>query len=158
MYSNKHIAICKDCRGHCFVLHKRNQSEGEYPMMKELSGRSEQFRPPFFCLKIRNVHINCKISMNIPPYVALAEEHITLILPMPAVLFGLLYVLTSFCGKLRFSCKIKEKKKSGYATWSGTAKFDFSAVIVHNRRCSVMSLQHLLCLSAQRNLGHNKLN
>lgn len=113
MYSNKHIAICKDCRGHCFVLHKRNQSEGEYPMMKELSGRSEQFRPPFFCLKIRNVHINCKISMNIPLYVALAEEHITLILPMPAVLLGLLYVLTSFCGKLRFSCKIKEKKKVG---------------------------------------------
>ena len=100
MYSNKHIAICKDCRGHCFVLHKRNQSEGEYPIMKELSGRSEQFRPPFFCL-------------NIPPYVALAEEHITLILPMPAVLLGLLYVLTSFCGKLRFSCKIKEKKKVG---------------------------------------------
>lgn len=47
---NKHIAICKDCRGHCFVLHKRSQSEGKYPMTKELSGRSEQFRPPFFCL------------------------------------------------------------------------------------------------------------
>ena len=51
--------------------------------------------------------------MNIPPYVALAEKHITLLLPMPAVLFGLLYVLTSFCGKLRFSCKIKEKRKVG---------------------------------------------
>jgi len=49
--------------------------------------------------------------MNIPPYVALAEKHITLLLPMPAVLFGLLYVLTYFCGKLRFSCKIKEKRK-----------------------------------------------
>ena len=41
--------------------------------------------------------------MNIPPYVALAEKLITLLLPMPAVLFELLFVLTSFCGKLRFS-------------------------------------------------------
>ena len=51
--------------------------------------------------------------MNIPPYVALVEKYITLFLPMPAVLFGLLYVLTSFCGKLRFSCRIKEKRKVG---------------------------------------------
>lgn len=41
--------------------------------------------------------------MNIPPYVALAEKHITLLFPMSAVFFELLYVLTSFCGKLRFS-------------------------------------------------------
>ena len=41
--------------------------------------------------------------MNIPPYVALAKKRSTLLLPMPAVLFELLYVLTSFCGKLRFS-------------------------------------------------------
>lgn len=102
--------------------------------------------------------MNCKISMNIPPYVALAKKRSTLLLPMPAVLFELLYVLTSFCGKLRFLLKNQGKEKSGYATWSGTAKFDFSAVIVHNRLCSIMSLQHLLCLSAQRNLGHNKLN
>ena len=51
--------------------------------------------------------------MNIPPYVALAEKRSTLLLPMPAVLFELLYVLTSFCGKLRFSCKIKKKRKVG---------------------------------------------
>ena len=114
LYSNKHIAICKDCRGHCFVLHKRNQSEGEYPMTKELSGRSEQFRPPLFLsVKLGRRDIICKISMNIPPYVALAEKHITLFLPMPALLFELLYVLTSFCGKLRFYWKIKEKRKVG---------------------------------------------
>ena len=73
-------------------------------MTKELSGRSEQFRPPLFLsVKLGRRDIICKISMNIPPYVALAEKHITLFSPMPAVLFELLYVLTSFCGKLRFS-------------------------------------------------------
>ena len=36
LYSNKHIAICKDCRGHCFVLHKRNQSEGKYTRVESL--------------------------------------------------------------------------------------------------------------------------
>lgn len=83
-------------------------------MTKELSGRSEQFRPPLFLsVKLGRRDIICKISMNIPPYVALAEKRSTLLLPMPAALFELLYVLTSFCGKLRFSCKIKKKRKVG---------------------------------------------
>ncbi len=70
LYSNKHIAICKDCREHCYVLHKRNRSKVILSDHTRANRRSEQFRPPFFCFGGLLWYDNCKIFVNIPPWVA----------------------------------------------------------------------------------------